>query len=149
MTPYMLLGALKAELSPVLAQTNLLSGKTVTVFEQIMPPRKEDKDTSHFPFCRIELGDGRDAADLSTQDVVLVFGVHDKDANYQGYRDVMNLIQGVREHLLKFPEIAGRFEVQKPIEWAIPTDAEAHPFYYGAMLLRFSIPRIERENQFI
>lgn len=144
--PLYLQSALKAELGLVLAGVMLKTASHIQVYEQNLPPKKDDKDSSFFPFCQIKLGDGEDRDDGSTQDVILVFGTIDKSTSFDGYQDVMNCIQKVREHLLKKRTVANTFEVQLPMRWAAPENEATYPFYYGAVLLTFSIPRIERVN---
>lgn len=146
MTPLFLQSALKDELELVLAGVLLKTAQQINIYEQNLPPKKGDKDCSFFPFCQIKLGDGEDREDMSTQDIVLVFGAVDKSTKFDGYQDVMNCIQVVREHLMKTGTVANTFEVQLPIRWAAPENEATYPFYYGAVLLTFSIPRIERVN---
>lgn len=146
MTPLFLQSTLKTELESVLAEVLLKTAQTINIYEQNLPPKKDDKDRSFFPFCQIKLGDGEDGDDSSTQDVILIFGTIDKSTSFDGYQDVMNCIQKVREHLLKKRTVANTFEVQLPIRWAAPENEATYPFYYGAVLLTFSIPRIERVN---
>lgn len=148
MTPLFLQSALKAELKQVLAGVLLKTAQTINIYEQNLPPKKDDKDCSFFPFCQIKLGDGEDKDDVSTQDVILIFGTIDKSTRFDGYQDVMNCIQRVREHLLETRMVANRFEVQLPIRWATPESESTYPFYYGAILLTFDIPRIECVNQY-
>lgn len=141
MTPLDLLDALADELKPVLQDVGLLEEGEIHIYKQSPPQSKVDKDYSHFPYALFELGDGRDDDERATQDVVIVFGVHDKTRDYQGYRDVMNLITRTRLYLIEHPIIGKRFTVLRPIEWAAPQSNTEHPFYYGAMLLKFEIPQ--------
>lgn len=146
MTPLYLQSALKAELGLVLAGVSLKTAQKINIYEQNLPSKRDDKDCSFFPFCQIKLGDGEDKDDDSTQDVILVFGTVDKSTKFDGYQDVMNCIQRVREHLLKKRLIADTFEARLPIRWAAPENEATYPFYYGAMILTFGIPSIEQVN---
>lgn len=148
MTPLFLLDALENQLKVILEHVGLRCGKPFQVYPQNLPPRKAKGDFSEFPYCKIELGDGSDDKDGSGQDVILVFGVRDDDPEYQGYRDVMNGIESVREYFLKYPTLDGRFEVQRPIQWTIPDNPATYPAYFGALILRFSIPQPQRVSEY-
>lgn len=149
MTPLFLMDALEESLTPVLANVGLLCGKPFRIFRQNLPPRKVKGDVSEFPYCKIELGDGGDEESGSVQDVVLVFGVRDEDPGYQGYRDILNGIETVREHFLKHPELGGSFEAKLPIRWTLSADTATYPAYFGALLLRFDIPRPQRVSKYL
>lgn len=142
MTPLNLQDSLKMELEKVLANVLLKSSEAFHFYTQNLPPKKDSQDKSMFPYCLIKLGDGEDDQETSTQDVIIVFATWDKDKDYQGYRDVMNAIQIVREYLKKNQEIDDTFSIKYPVRWASPDDSDTYPFYFGAILVTFSLPQI-------
>jgi hypothetical protein len=142
MTPLDLQDSLKIELTEVLSKVLLKSGEQFNLYTQNLPPKKDAKDKSMFPYSLIKLGDGEDDLDDATQDIVIVFATYDNDQNYQGYRDVMNAIQKVREYLKEKQIIGQRYTVKYPIRWASPDDSDTYPYYFGAILVTFNLPQI-------
>lgn len=142
MTPLDLQDSLKEEFSKVLSGVLIRSGEQFQIYTQNLPPKKDAKDNSMFPYCLIKLVDGEDDQSDATQDVVVVFATIDKEKDYQGYRDVMNAIQKVREYLKKTQEISGKYSVKYPIRWASPDDSDTYPYYFGAILVTFNLPQI-------
>lgn len=144
MTPLMMQDSLVERVQRDLSNMKLMDGRSFTAYPQHLPPRKADKDTSIYPFARVYLGDGEDTDDDATQDVVVVLATRDTSENMQGYRDVMNAIQRLRESLCKAPSLDRRYEIRKPIKW-MPPDADAtFPEFYGAIQFTVGIPQIER-----
>ncbi len=149
MTPLDLLNALEHGMGAVLADCGVLSGEKWRVFKQNMPPRKAEDDEPPCPYCLIGMGDGSDEADGSTQDIVIVFGIKDSTSDRQGYQDVLNAIQRVRQHFNEHRYVEDRAEIKLPIKWIPPEDDSNHPFYFGALLLTFDIFGIEPLNSII
>lgn len=141
MTPLNLQDSLKLEIGDALSKMLLKSGDTFHIYTQNLPPKKDAKDYSMFPYGLIKLGDGEDDQESATQDIVMVFATRDTDKSYQGYRDVMNAIQKVREYLKEQPEIGRKYTIKYPIRWASPDDSATYPFYFGAILVTFNLPQ--------
>lgn len=148
MTPLFLQDALVTEVGEVLESLQTASENPFKVFPQNIPPRKEDKDYSIFPFCRVVLGDGEDSGEESTQDIVLVLAVRDPGEDMQGYRDVANAVQRLRERFNKRPEVGRCFSIRSPIRWVLPEKDDAYPVYYGALLLTADIPQIDIDSEY-
>lgn len=142
MTPLDLQDCLKKEISNVLTKVLTKSGDAFHIYTQNLPPKKDVKDHSMFPYCLIKLGDGEDSRNSATQDIIIVFATMDTDQSYQGYRDVMNAIQRVRKYLNETQEVGNKYTVKFPIRWASPDDSETYPYYFGAILATFNIPQI-------
>ena len=76
--------------------------------------------------------------------VILVICVCDPDPNRQGYRDALHIVNSVLHHYGTDGLVARRYEVQRPIKWAIQ-DEDNHPYYIAAMALNFKAPAIFKE----
>lgn len=147
MTPLMMQDALVQRIQNDLSGMKLMDGKLFRAHPQHLPPRKEDRDYSIFPFARIFLGDGEDTEESVAQEVVVILATRDTAANMQGYRDVMNAIQRLRESFCKNPDVDGRYTIQKPIRW-LPPDADAtFPEFYGAIQFSVELPQIGRTEE--
>lgn len=150
MTPLFLQKELKSQLEQLLKLQLTAQNDGFNVFLQSLPSRKDAKDDSAFPYCCITLGDGEQNQSDATQDIIFTFGVKDKTTDYQGYQDIVNVVESVRQYLIENQEIAKHFTIQQPIKWVIPPDESVYPYYFGAVIATYSIPLfIPKENQYI
>lgn len=119
---------------------------SINIFPQHLPEKKSS-DVSLYPFLLIQMIDGEQLEETSSQAVKVRFitGVYDRDENYQGYRDLTKIIQNVYESLKRNPLIARRFELQFPISWFISDDSP-YPYYLGGIETIWSIPTVLRED---
>jgi hypothetical protein len=80
--------------------------------------------------------------DKATAEVLIIAGVYDENQNYQGYKDVMNILEGIRQALLREHILDERFVLDWPLE-VMPSDdysEERYPYYYGAILSNWRMP---------
>lgn len=146
MTPLFLQDGLEEEIKKVLSLQLTANSEGFHIYAQSLPPKQDAKDCSVFPYCLISLGDGEQNSEFATQDVVITFGARDTKLDYQGYRDIANAIESTRQHLIKNQIIGERFALQLPIRWVIPQAEDTYPFYFGAMILTYSLPMVEQIN---
>ena len=155
MTPMLLQKALKDELEQLFRDFHssgdaTVERKAVSIYEQDLPlnTENEDEDT-RFPYIIIRLSEGemeqRDAAELVT--VILIFSSKDANWNQHGYKDVLNMIQTVKERFLKNPQLGAFFTAELPMKWVIQEN-ETYDIYFGGMELNFACPAICRESRF-
>lgn len=107
MTPLTLLDALVVEIKKVAAgiklPTTLEALQPLSVFAQRLPDRGRDRrniDNTPYPYCIVRMLTCTDTAPnkAATYTGVLTFGTYD-DGSDDGWRDVFNLIEHVRQHL--------------------------------------------------
>lgn len=153
MTSLGLLDSLAQELTPVAEDMGFC------VFRQFIPPKKRD-DEPFQNYVLVSLGDGSQEEDGAVQQVVITFGAEDRPLSgrrvfsagaedYQGYRDVVNMMEKVRQHLLRHRTIGGKYEMRLPVQWVYPESEENYPFYFGGLLLNFSVPGMTEELPYI
>lgn len=147
MTPFNLQEKLVENIKSLNLQSTAINSG-FNVFIQNLPPKKDAKDDSMFPFCLITLTDGEQGEE-ATQDILFTFGVKDQNTNYQGYKDIVNSIEKVRQYLIKDKEVENRFILKTPIRWTYPDSVETYPFYFGAILATYTIPQITINNNYI
>lgn len=116
----------------------------VQVFVQNIPPKKTADDASQVPACIIKLGDGQDDGTISTQDVTIIVGVKDNNEDFSGYQTICSMIEKIRLNVSEKPIVGGMYEIVKPIKWKIEGEEETYPFYWGAIILKFELPIIQR-----
>lgn len=148
MTPFELQEQLAIGISNTVNLQSTANKTKFNVYKQNLPPKKDAKDDSMYPFCLITLVDGEQDEE-AIQDVVFTFGVKDSNSDYQGFRDVVNAIEKVRSFLIGNQEIGERFCLKFPLRWTYPDSTETYPFYFGAIIATYTIPQINMNNQFI
>lgn len=155
MTPIFLQKALKEEFE-VLFSDFVSSNDTnfekrgVSVYEQDLPLEMETEDEeTKTPFIIVRLSEGeqeqREDAEMVT--VIIIFCARDTAWSRSGYKDVLNMMQKVKERLLKNPIVGRYYTAELPLKWVIQ-EGESHDIYYGGMELTFACPAIQRESAF-
>lgn len=110
-------------------------------------PNREAKQT-RVPYILLQLLTGKDDQQErqppeSTVQVRVVACTYSEDES-TGAMDVMNVILRLRSEFQKAGIIGERFVLQHPLEYLIYPDDTA-PYFFGEMILNFSIPTIKRE----
>lgn len=155
MTPIMLQRTLKEELERLFedffSSEKLEYGeKKVAVYEQDLPLSIEtEEDASKPPYIIVRLSEGEmeDWEDAEQVKVILIFCSECPEEEKTGYGDVANMIQQVKERLLKNPQVGAYFTAELPMKWVIQ-EGDTHDIYYGGMELTFSCPAVCRESEF-
>lgn len=130
-----------------------LGEKEVRIFSQYLPqPRSvrvtpngvpvdpsegeygpEDYD-ANFPCVIVKVEDGIDheegAADATRIALRILVGCYDSSADCQGYRDVMNIIETIRQNLLSQRVLDNRYRLEMPQRWCL-FDDQPWPVFFG------------------
>ncbi len=105
-------------------------------------PAKKATDIPDFPFILVRLSDGEDA-DSSTVTVYVVIGTYSEDAQ-NGWRDPANIVERVRQSLLKKRTLANRFRLEMPLKYELP-DEQPVPHWFGIITTKWTIPQLQEE----
>lgn len=147
MIPTFLQDTLVSEFKEVLSIYKLKNtlGEMVSlnVYPQFLPAKKEDDDVDHFPYVIISLQDGEDPSEMdsATCKIIFVIGCYDDADNYQGFKDVLNVIDKINEHLMKKRVFENQYRVVHPISWSI-NEEDTYPFYFGGLETNWEIAKI-------
>lgn len=137
MIPARLVMALRAEIADAVKDYKMEAenqeDKKVTVYAQHIPDEDFEDDT-YYPLIIVSLQKVKDEEqtparpDSSTATVGLTFGVHGfgKDT----WRDLLNLMEHVRQRLLRKRTIADLYRLSLPLEWEA-IEAQPYPFWFG------------------
>lgn len=119
----------------------------VTAHRQHLPIIVSDEEdaSQFFPYAIVSLVEGSCADDGSPWDVTVdvLLGVHDEDVRNQGHQHIMVMIQRLIDRFAAEPLLDGKYWAQPNMEWAA-SDADAYPYYFGGVRIKFSVPRIGR-----
>jgi hypothetical protein len=110
----------------------------------IDPTVANQASLTHFPHIRVILSDGEDpdAENSNKCNVLLEIGIHDATTNYQGHRDLMNIINKIYRHFMA-KKFLGPFEIEYPFHWSLNFDPElVYPKFYGIIETSWIIPKV-------
>ncbi|MFR8283727.1 hypothetical protein [Dysosmobacter sp.] len=111
------------------------------------------------PYIIVRTNEGNipDANSAQEIDLILVVCTYDRNPNRQGYRDVLHIIQEIYGRYAKNPLVrikadsggvrGGPWSVKYPIKW-VTQQEDTHPYYFGAMSLKFEAPAVRQEVPF-
>jgi hypothetical protein len=171
MTAAMLLDALRADLEGVFegfalqtdAQTDAGAGCSpseagelpapgagpIRFFLQNLPaPEMED---AFFPFVILRCNKlvDMEGVPYARAEVALVIGVYDPEDTFQGYRDVMNMQEKIRQRFLRDPLLDGRFVLEMPLECYAADDFSdvTYPYFYGGVSTVWRMPNMPLDSE--
>lgn len=147
MTPRMLIKALARELRELLKDFKLLAeyqpDRKIRVYEQIIP-LAHSRDDTFFPNVVVYLVRVDEDGDDSIATVNLSAGVYGGE-DEEGWQDLFNIAEKIRQFVLTHPIIDGRFQLETPIYFApVPPNEQPEPFFFFDCVVRYRIatPRI-------
>ena len=167
MTPSVLQDALVSELGDLLSHETYPNSRgehvPIKVYPQDLPIQNSfDEEGEPFestpdPYLIVRLNEGsvENTDSAQTVDVILVICLYDNQSNRQGYRDVLHVMNQIMERYGKNQMVGpmehGRtalpFTLLHPIKWVMQDD-DTHPYYFGAMNLKFETPAVCQEVLF-
>ena len=107
---------------------------------------------ANFPGIVVKLGDMTDneegRIDHSRAGLRLLFGVYDDTAESGGWRDVLAMMEKVRQKWLSERLIARKFFVRMPLTARL-LEADTYPVYFGEMLAELETGRTSRPMDFV
>ncbi|MBQ4358965.1 MAG: hypothetical protein II767_01780 [Proteobacteria bacterium] len=152
MIPVNLLFALKAEVEDAVKDYKMAAenqdDKKVTVYAQHIPDDDFEDDT-FYPLVLVSVQSGEDnqnaanIAELSTVTVGLTFGVFGEDRD--AWMDLLNLMECVRQHLLKRRTINNKHRLVLPTKWET-IEVQPYPFWFGYGTLKYTVAQPQEES---
>lgn len=124
---------------------------SLNIYPQYLPAKKGQKDSDHFPFITVKIVEGEDPneTDANTCRLMLMVGVYDINEDYQGYKDVLNILQKMYTHLVTNKVFDCKYEVEYPIKFTL-TDEDYQPYFFGALDTSWIIGKVTiKEDELI
>ncbi|AKL95013.1 hypothetical protein CACET_c15640 [Clostridium aceticum] len=120
----------------------------INIYSQYLPAKEDEDDEQHYPYIIARVLDGDDSEENQPASckIMLIIGLYDEDDRYQGYKDVMNVIEKIRQFLLKKRMVAGQFILEYPLQWAV-NEEDVYPFYFGGIETNWTLPGIRMEDE--
>lgn len=118
----------------------------LNIYPQNLPAKKGQKDSDHFPYVLIRVMDGeiqeKQDGDLDdTCKIAFIMGVYDDSDNYQGYKDVINVIDKIKQRLLSKRFYNNQFELIYPFKFLVH-DEDTYPYYFGGIETIWKMPQV-------
>nr|DAE21219.1 MAG TPA: tail completion protein [Caudovirales sp. ctkvU4] len=99
--------------------------------------RRTTSDEEFLPFIIARPLNGKDTSREGTIKVRLIFGVREEDVD-EGWIGLVNLMEHVKQDLLKVVFIDNRYPIEPPLEWTVQ-EGENYPEWYGYMDVTFTM----------
>lgn len=117
--------------------------KAITVYKQHIPERNIENE-EFYPLIIVNTPLVEDIeSETSTADITLVFGTYGEDECY-AWRDLLNLMEHVRQAILKQRTIAKKFRLVFPTKWETLA-SQPCPFWIGYGTLKYTIGQPQEE----
>ena len=116
--------------------------------------KKYDADDyeSNFPCVIVKLGDMTDTEEQdrkhSSVKVSILAGVYDESPECQGYVDLLNLQEVIREHLMEHRVLGHKFLLRMPLVSKLD-ETETWPVYFGVMDMQYELGRPVRSSGYV
>lgn len=112
----------------------------INIYPQYLPPKSSSNEIDYFPFIVVKLVNGQDDEEKASCKVIFIIGIYDSDTNYQGYDDIINIIEKIRINFISKRLLANKYELELPVEWSI-SEEESYPFFYGGIETNWQLPK--------
>lgn len=148
-----LITEIKDVLSDLINTGNDTSYTGFNGYSQFLPVLKNDDDDpdQFFPYFIVRIKDGKtvDDDDLWTVEAHILLGIHDEDLNNAGHQHILNAINRITTRFCWEPTLGTpghkAFRCLPEMEWALQ-DEDTYPYYFGAVLLKFMVPKPGRRT---
>jgi len=122
------------------------------IFGQSLPIRENDEAEDPYPYIIVRLDSG-DMKEGSAHLVKtrLMIGTFDDNADTNGHKDILNVIQKIYERFAKNPVLMSKYvmrdDEETPFTWVLQDD-DTYPYYFGAIEMVWKTRAIRRESQY-
>lgn len=140
MTPLNLIKSLAEELREATKNYKFVAqyqpSKKVAVYVQNVP-LEEFENNSFYPLIAVEFLSVEDDVDVSIASVLITVGTFNGE-NSEGYIDHLNLLEEVRQYLLKHPIIGKKFSAIIPMYTGL-VEKRSEDFMYSNIFLQYKV----------
>lgn len=150
-----MLDALAEETAEALKGFRLRSAKEnlipINVYTQNLPLKEGKDDERIYPFVCVAY-DSSDIADSyegkELVDIYFLIGIIDKEKDNQGYRDVLQMIERIRQHFFRKGIIKNAFRLEYPVHTEIQQE-NTYPYFVGGINAKCELFIVTEEDKFI
>jgi hypothetical protein len=113
-------------------------------------------DITTYPAIILNARRGTQSQESEIAEVEVIVGVFDDTPDQQGYRDVTNIVQRLKDRLREQDIIREQFPLRMPLKWEINrfyggASTNYFPYFFGELLLCFElpVPKSQYEESFL
>lgn len=147
MTPVNLMDALAGRLQKLLADysANQPAGAVpISVYPGYVPVEETSKEKPSFLYVLVTATEDKGGNDLSTATVEIGFSIYDEDP-VDGWRSLFNVIERVRQDLLKYRFVNMKHRLVLPVAMKIAAE-QPWPQWQATMSVTYTIGQPEEEG---
>ena len=156
MTLINLIDDLEKDLKMLFKNTNLKSPageyKPFAIYKGTLPISDSEESPEPMPYILVQLVNGDVGLSNNKVAVRFIIAIYDRSYDNQGYCDILNAIESIRQHYTKHPILNNRYvakiDDKNSFEWSLP-DEDTYPYYFGGIQLNFEVAHCNREDDFI
>lgn len=108
-----------------------------------------EDDTGCFPYCIIRLSSGETAEDGDFYHVAadFYFGAYEDDVSGGGDVYIQTMREAIDTCFEEEPLLNHLYRAEPDTSWVLQ-DSDTYPYYFGALAITFSIPKMKRKDAF-
>ncbi len=118
-------------------------------YEQRLPEITDDEEdqSQFFPYFIVRIEEGNTPTDDEPWLVgtTVLFGICDYDKETNGHRTILEMITKITNRFLERPLLDSKFRANQNVSFALQ-DEDTYPFYFGAIDIKFYVPKIGRSD---
>ncbi len=138
-------------------ETEEVEGRSgINVFPQGLPKKfrledEADEEFNYAPYIivRVMSGEGGNYDKADLVEVYLIICIFDDAEDNQGHRDVLEMIEVIKNRFLKNPLLKNQYvyNEEKGIQWVID-ERDTYPLYPAGMSIYFDAPTMRKEDDY-
>lgn len=107
----------------------------------------EEDQSQFFPYFIVRIEEGNTPTDDEPWLVgtTVLFGICDYDKETNGHRTILEMITKITNRFLERPLLDSKFRANQNVSFALQ-DEDTYPFYFGAIDIKFYVPKIGRSD---
>ena len=143
MTPSLLQDALAKELERLFADKTFFSQSgpaALKIFKQFTPLDQYGESNEIFPYLLVSVEEfaQESATEPMTCKVIIMAAVYDDNEDNQGYKDLLNILEDISQHLRANTTLDKRFRLAFPLKCIMSEDV--YPYFFGAVETNWTLP---------
>lgn len=116
----------------------------IEVFAGYPPIRTDTRETASFVYALVVSAEDTADEKLSTATVEIGFSIYDEDKT-DGWRSLFNLIEHIRQHILKYRLVGAKNRMEFPVKVKI-ADEQPYPQWQGMITVSYTIGQPSEEG---
>ena len=125
--------------------------RPVNVYTQNLPLKEGKDDESIYPFVCVcydssEIGSAHDGKELT--DICFFMGIIDREKDKQGYRDILQMIERIKQHFFRKGIIRNAFRLEYPVKSMLQQE-DTYPYFIGGIEAKCELFIVTEEDELI